>query len=46
MDKLSEPRMVKYVAEKIADLKGLDVDEVEAVTSLNAKRLFQLGANR
>lgn len=42
MDKVSEPRMVKYIAEKIAELKAMPLEEVEAVTSLNAKRLFRL----
>lgn len=42
MDKVSEPRMVKYIAEKIAELKGMPSEVVEAVTSLNAKRLFRL----
>jgi len=42
MDRVSEPRMVRYIAEKIAELKGIPVEKVEAATSLNAKRLFRL----
>ncbi|MFQ5872582.1 MAG: TatD family hydrolase [Dehalococcoidia bacterium] len=42
LDKVSEPRMVKYIAEKLAELKGMPVEEVEAITSLNARRLFSL----
>ncbi len=40
--KRNEPRYVQYVAEKIAELKGLTVDEVARVTTANAKKLFQL----
>lgn len=42
MDKVSEPRMIRYIADKIAELKEMPVEEVEAITSLNAKRLFKL----
>lgn len=38
----NEPWMVKFVAEKIAELKGIEVDEVEKITTENAKRLFTL----
>lgn len=38
--KRNEPAYVKYVAEKIAELKGLSVEDVARVTSLNAHRLF------
>lgn len=40
--KRNEPRYVEYVAEKIADLKGVSVDEVAKVTTANAMQLFQL----
>jgi TatD DNase family protein len=36
----NEPWMVEFVAAKIAELKGVDVEEVARVTSLNAARLF------
>jgi len=36
----NEPWMVQFVAEKIAELKGIDVEEVARVTTGNAKRLF------
>ena len=42
MDKVSEPRMLRYIADKLAELKEMPVEEVEAMTSLNAKRLFNL----
>ena len=42
MDKISEPRMVRFIAEKVAEVKGMPLDQVEAVTSLNARRLFKL----
>ncbi|SFA55362.1 TatD DNase family protein [Anoxybacillus pushchinoensis] len=38
--KRNEPSYVKYVAEAIAELKGVSFDEVAQKTSDNAKRLF------
>lgn len=40
--KRNEPWRVKYVAEKIAELKGISVEEVAQVTTENAKQLFQI----
>jgi TatD DNase family protein len=40
--KRNEPSYVKYVAEKIAQLKGLDFNEVAQVTSRNAKAVFKI----
>ncbi len=40
--KKNEPSYVRHVAEKVAELKGLRVDEVAEATSRNARRLFQL----
>lgn len=40
MDKYSEPRMLRYIADKLAEVKGIPVEDVEAVTALNGKRLF------
>lgn len=37
---VNEPANVRYVAEKVAELKGLSFDEVARVTSENAERLF------
>ncbi|HKY62071.1 MAG TPA: TatD family hydrolase, partial [bacterium] len=42
--KRNEPAYVRYVAEKIAELKGLSVEEVAERTSANATQLFSLGA--
>ncbi|MFA6159541.1 MAG: TatD family hydrolase [Parcubacteria group bacterium] len=36
----NEPMYVKYVAEKIAEVKEISVEEVEKVTTENAKKLF------
>lgn len=35
-----EPRDVRLVAQKIADVKGIDVQDVIAQTTQNAKELF------
>lgn len=40
--KLNQPCYVKYVAEELAKLRGVSLDEIGQVTSLNFKRLFQL----
>lgn len=38
--KQNEPWMVQYVAEKIAELKGVSLEEVDEMTTQNAKKLF------
>ena len=40
--KRNEPAYVTYVAQKIADLKGLNLDEVAKQTTQNAIQIFQL----
>lgn len=40
--KRNEPKYVKYVAEKIADIKNISLDEVISMTSQNAKQLFKI----
>ena len=40
--KRNEPAFVASVASRVADLRGLDVDRVAAVTTSNARRLFKL----
>lgn len=40
--KRNEPAYVKQVAEKVAELKGLAVEEVAAATTANARRVFRL----
>ncbi|RJP21989.1 MAG: YchF/TatD family DNA exonuclease [Candidatus Abyssobacteria bacterium SURF_5] len=43
--KRNEPAFVRYVAEELARLKGLSVDDIDRITSLNAKNLFGLPLN-
>lgn len=38
--KRNDPRNVKYIAQKIADVKGLSINEVAEFTNQNAKRIF------
>jgi len=40
--KRNEPAYVAFVAQKIAELKGLSVEEVASATTANAKRLFKM----
>jgi TatD DNase family protein len=40
--KRNEPAYVRFVAERVADLKGVPIDEVARATTENARRLFQL----
>lgn len=37
----NEPAFLTYISQKIADLKGMEVEEVRSKTTLNAERLFQ-----
>ncbi|PLY11659.1 MAG: radical SAM protein [Desulfuromonas sp.] len=41
--KRNEPAYVRYTAEKIAEVKGLSIEDVARITSLNAWRLFGIG---
>jgi len=40
----NEPWMVQFIAEKIAELKGIKFEEVARVTTENAKKLFLLSS--
>jgi len=41
--KRNEPLFVKHVAEKLAELQGMMLEEIASITSANAVRLFGLG---
>ncbi|MDT3735677.1 MAG: TatD family hydrolase [Denitratisoma sp.] len=43
--KTNEPAYVRYVANEIANLRGLDVKEVERTTTANFCRLFKVAIN-
>jgi TatD DNase family protein len=40
--KKNEPLFVKHVAERVAELKEMDISEVENVTTENAKRFYKI----
>ncbi len=40
--KRNEPMFVKYVAEKIAELRGLDIIEVSNITTATARKFFNI----
>ena len=40
--KRNEPLNVKYVAEKVADIKGISVEEVAKKTTYNAKNVYNI----
>ena len=39
----NDPRNVKYIAQKIADVKGVSLEEVAKITYQNAKTIFGMG---
>jgi TatD DNase family protein len=41
--KRNEPAYVRLTAEKVAELKGLSLEDVGRITTLNARRLFGIG---
>jgi TatD DNase family protein len=40
--KRNEPSFVKFVAERVAEIKGISLEEVEKTTTQNAKLLFKI----
>ncbi len=42
--KRNESSYIKYIAQKIADLKNITIEEVAATTTFNAKRIFNSSA--
>jgi TatD DNase family protein len=43
--KRNEPAYVRFVAEELARIKSLSVDDIDRITSMNARRLFGLPSN-
>ena len=44
--KRNEPAYIKYIAEKIAEIKGLSTAQVERATDENAGKFFKINTNR
>lgn len=38
----NEPAYLTWIAEQVAELKGIDVNQVASMTTANARHLFQL----
>ena len=43
--KRNESAFVRFVAEELARIKGLSLDDIDRITTINAKRLFRLSMN-
>jgi len=41
--KRNEPAFVRHTAQLIADLRGITIDDLARITTLNAKKLFRIG---
>jgi TatD DNase family protein len=41
-DKRNEPSYIRYIAEKVAQVKGISIEKLAEITSDNAKNLFQI----
>lgn len=40
--KRNEPVLVKYVAQRMAEIRGVDIDKIAEMTTANAKKLFKI----
>ena len=41
--KINHPGYTKYVVDKIAELKDMDIEEVKEKLEVNARKLFRIG---
>ena len=41
--KRNDSRLIKYVAQKLSEIKGVSVKEIEEITFNNAKKCFKIG---
>lgn len=39
----NEPAYLKYIAQRIAELRGVTLEDIDRITTVNAKRLFKIG---
>ncbi|MGO9613585.1 MAG: YchF/TatD family DNA exonuclease [Dissulfurispiraceae bacterium] len=39
----NEPAFIVHIAQYLADLRGVSIEDIDRITSLNAKRLFKIG---
>ena len=41
--KRNDSRLIKYVAQKLSEIKGVSIEEIEEITFNNAKKCFRIG---
>jgi len=41
--KTNEPKNIRYIVDKIAEIKGIEIEEVERIIEDNARKIFSIG---